>query len=92
MIGQGSYGVVVKARSMQTKQLVAIKHIQVESEYQYALVKVVRELQIMQYLNNSIPKKSGLKESFASLLDFFSPADEMARKSVRNLFLVMPLS
>ena len=65
---------------------------EIESGYQYALVKVVRELQIMQYLNNSIPKNSGMKQFFAGLLDLFCPRQEMEQKNVRNLFLVMPLS
>ena len=92
IIGSGSYGLVVKAKSQRTKEYVAIKHMEIETGYQYALVKVVRELQIMQYLHNAVPKNSGMRQYFASLLDLFCPPEELQRKTVKNLFLVMPLS
>lgn len=82
----------MQAKSEKTKQLVAIKHMEVETEYQYPLVKVIRELQIMEFLNDTNPKKQSKRGAFACLLDVFSPTEEMERKRVRNLFLVMPLS
>lgn len=53
MLGEGSYGTVVKAKCLASKKSVAVKMIKVESQYQYTLVKVLRELQIMEYLSKS---------------------------------------
>ena len=52
---------------------VAIKHMPVMNDYQYALVKTLRELQIMEYLTSSQVRKQGADIFFAGLLDAFSP-------------------
>lgn len=76
-MGQGSYGMVVKAKHRLTKRKVAIKHMLVETEHQYSLVKVLREIKITQFCNNAETRKEGMEKYFAGLLDLFCPPDEM---------------
>lgn len=92
MIGSGSYGVVIKAKSGITKREVAIKMMKIESEYQYSMVKALRELQIMQCLNNGATQDAGMKNYFAGLLDVFCPEEEMEAQCIKNVFMVMRLS
>ena len=92
VIGSGSYGVVIKAKSGITKREVAIKHMKVETEFQYSMVKTLRELEIMQCLNNGPTKEAGMKNYFAGLLDLFCPEEEMEAQCVKNVFMVMRLS
>ena len=48
--GQGSFGVVLKARNRETKETVAIKHIGDAYSDPYTFKKVVREIQILTQL------------------------------------------
>ena len=91
VIGVGAYGVVVKAKHGPSKKLVAIKHLAVEPKHKYSLVKVIREIEIMSYLNNQRARKSGMQNYFAGLQDLFSPIEELESNCVRNVFLVMKL-
>lgn len=83
---------MVKAKSVMLNRSVAIKLVQVEGEYQYSLVKTLRELLIAQFLNNRETRAAGMKHYFASLLDLFCPSEEKAKRSIKNIFVVMRLS
>lgn len=50
LIGKGSYGDVVEAFDLNTKQRVAIKYISNCDNSEYASVKTQREIQILQIL------------------------------------------
>ena len=78
---------MIRAYSDKLQKEVAIKHLVVEREYQYTLVKVLRELSIMQALANS-----KMHNYFSGLLDLFAPEDEMSNGDIQNLFMVMRLS
>ena len=56
------------------------------------MIKVLRELNILQYLNNSITKQDGMKNFYTGLLDVFCPEQELESKKVKNIFLVMRFS
>lgn len=77
VLGQGSYGTVVKATSLVDGTKVAIKHVLVELEFQYQLVKIVREAKIMQFLNNSEAQNAGMDMFFAGLRNVFCPDAEL---------------
>ena len=71
-------------------QKVAIKHMEVESDYSYTLVKIIREIKIMEDLFNPPARTANMRHCFAGLLDVFAPRQEMKSKQIRNVFLVMP--
>lgn len=77
VIGEGAFGVVVRAKSSLTKKIVAIKHIQVEQDSQYSLVKVLRELKISQFLNGHETRTADMQKYFASMQDLFCPPEEL---------------
>jgi len=54
--GQGSYGCVMKAVSKTSGEEVAIKMIKGFRNYEYELVKVIREIKIMKALTKMSPK------------------------------------
>jgi serine/threonine protein kinase len=57
-IGQGSFGKVYKANCKMTKKMVAIKHIKHKYSNEYESLKLIREIEILQFL-----KKQG-KDNF----------------------------
>lgn len=63
----------------------------VDKKHKYNLVQLMREINIMQYLSDSITKRQGMKRSFAGMLDMFCPDEELEAEDVHNVFLVMPL-
>lgn len=83
---------VVKAKRAIDGSKVAIKHIKVDHESQYELIKILREVEIMQFLNDQGPQSSRMHMFFAGLQDLFCPKKEQEQHQVRNLFLVMPLA
>lgn len=90
VIGEGSYGMVVKAKDGLTKKKVAIKLMEVKSN-QYALVKLLREIQIGQFFNNTETRQAGMERYFTSVLDLFCPPAELQQNRIQNIFMVMPL-
>ena len=77
-LGQGSYGTVLKAKSLDSSAYVAIKHMTGFSKNEYHCVKVIREIQIMKSL------KDGSVKFFPKLLDLILVGDD-------HIFLVMEL-
>ena len=69
----------------------AIKLIRAQGEHQYALVKLLRELQIMEHLGGSRVQKEGFDTYYTGLITAFCPSDEIEDKVVDHIFLVMPL-
>lgn len=59
----------------------------IEQQYQYTLVKILRELSIMHNL-----AQSKMHNYFSGLLDLFAPQEEVNSGELQNLFLVMRLS
>ena len=57
---------------MKSKHKVAIKHLAIDHTNQYSLVQVVRELEIMEFL-----QKTQMKYFFAGLKHVFSPLKEI---------------
>lgn len=92
VLGSGAFGVVVAAQSKNARRRVAIKHIVVKDDEHYCMIKVLRELNILQHLNSSITKRDGMKNFYTGLLEAFCPDAEMERKRVKNIFLVMRFS
>lgn len=64
----------------------------VEKENSHAMIKLLRELNILQFLNNSMVQADGMKNFYAGLLDAFCPKEELDGKDVTNLFVVMRYS
>jgi mitogen-activated protein kinase 1/3 len=84
-LGQGSYGCVVKAICKVTGQNVAIKLVKNFSAYEYELVKVVREIQIMKALTKMMPSKMSF---FPKLIDLIIPANATVH-NLNSIFIVM---
>lgn len=86
IIGQGSFGTVVKAQTRVNRKYVAIKLIEGITKTSYTARKVLREVYILTQLS--------LKESniFTSkLLDLIIPEETKEDAGCDHLFLVMPL-
>ena len=66
-----------------TAEKVAIKHIKVIGEYDYSLVKLIREIKLMRLLTQRDCHFIPL------LLDVMIPENEIANKTLNNVFLVM---
>ena len=71
-MGKGSFGTVVSAYCHQTKQTVAIKHINNFEKHEYTCLKVLREIQIMRRLTDMV-KDTQLQQFSPQLYDIFSP-------------------
>ena len=52
-LGQGSFGQVIKAKCLRTQNHVAIKQIMLNQKNQYAVRKVIREIEIQQHLSDN---------------------------------------
>lgn len=91
MLGSGSYGTVVKAKCLRTKRYVAIKLVQVMREHQYSVVKVLREVQIMEFFQ-TMKDKYKMPSFFTGLLDIFCPEDQLKSKQIDCVFMVMKAS
>lgn len=92
VLGSGAFGVVVSAQCKNSKRRVAIKHIVVEDDEPYNMIKVLRELNILEHLNNSYTKQDGMKNFYTGLLEAFCPDEELERQKVTNIFMVMRIS
>ena len=88
-LGRGGSGLVVSA-IVQGQEL-AIKHMEVDNEFSYPLVKAIREFQIMEQLSHPPDKNSNMVHYYTGLLDAFAPYTELRTKRVKNIFLVMPM-
>jgi serine/threonine protein kinase len=60
LLGQGSYGEVVKAKCKATEELVAIKYVS-DFDNEYDCVKAIREIKIMSELTNMPNNKISVK-------------------------------
>ena len=81
MIGQGSFGTVVKAQNRESKKKVAIKLLENIQKTNYTARKVIREVTVLAKM--SIADTSNLS---SKLLDIIIPEGE-----IDHLFIVMPL-
>jgi len=83
MIGQGSFGTVVKAQNRATRKYVAIKLLEGFNKTTYSARKVLREVQILS-------KMSELDTNIftSKLVDLIIPEGE---GEIDHLFIVMPL-
>lgn len=84
--GQGSYGCVVKAKCKATGEEVAIKMVRIIREYEYELVKVLREIQIMKALTKMSSQST--RSFFPELLNIITPSGATPN-NIKNLFIVM---
>jgi len=83
IIGQGSFGTVIKAQHRTTRKFVAIKLLEGFNSTQYSVRKVMREIQILASLSK---RKSNIYTS--KLVDLIVPE---GKGEPDHLFIVMPL-
>lgn len=91
IIGNGSYGQVIKAKRRASGKFVAIKLIPRVKQSEYHTVKIIREISIMQQL--SMIYQNTQKYFFSpQLLNLFVPKNQNTAETLENIFLVMTIS
>ena len=85
-IGSGTFGTVASARCIRTGELVAIKHVTGFAKYEYDCCKLIREIQIMQCLNDVSP--SGFCSFIPQLLDVIIP-EGCDSSNFNDIFMVL---
>ena len=78
---------VVKARCEISKRPVSIHKINFNPTDQYALIKVLRELSILQFLQKS-KSATYTPIEFDGILDVFAPIVQIKTKTIETLFIV----
>ena len=90
VISEGGYGLVVQAKHSISGKDVAIKYMENFYGHKYTLVKVLRELSIMQYLQEA-QEQNGVPTLFSGAIDAFAPKEDLKNEKIRRLFIVMEL-
>ena len=88
VLGKGRCGTVVAAQWAETGQAVAIKKVDVQSSHKYSVVRMLRELSIMEYLQMA-EEPEGEQPMFVRLLDVFAAESDLESERVNSVFLVM---
>lgn len=79
VIGKGSYGCVSKAKCLQTGRIVALKVMKNQTQLEYEIIKLLREIQIMRQLNEiqervkHMAKDCNITSFVPELIDIITP-------------------
>ena len=68
----------------------AIKLIENFSDHKYTLVRVIRELQVLEHLTQ-LQEEDGVPSLFTKVLDTFAPKNQIKSSNMKSLFVVMEL-
>lgn len=84
IIGKGSYGCVTKAKCKRTGREVALKVMQQQSQTEYEIIKLLREIQILRRLNEityELQRNEKNKTSFIpELFEIICPEESPSKK------------
>jgi serine/threonine protein kinase len=85
MVGNGSYGTVMKAKDKKTEALVALKVMKSQPKMEYEIIKLLRELQLVRNLNKINVQFFGNNCFVPKLVDIICPEPKQVpvnRKSI----------
>lgn len=84
MVGNGSYGTVMKAKNRLTEELVALKIMKSQPKMEYEIIKLLRELQLMRALNKLNVQFFGNNCFVPKILDIICPDSKqpVSRRSI----------
>ena len=91
-VGEGSFGAVFLGQYRLTKKMVAIKMIKDFTEYEYATIKVAREILIMKQMSEKVNNKMlHIPRLFDLRATSWEKYDQKTKQSrtVRNIFIIM---